>query len=89
METVRAYGREHHGCETVVISAQIESELADLDEDEAKEFLADLGVEESGVDLLIRAAYHLLGLRTSSPVAPRKPARGPSTSATPPHRPPA
>ena len=64
VETVRAYGREHHGCETVVISAQIESELADLDEDEAKEFLADLGVEESGVGLLIRAAYHLLGLRT-------------------------
>ena len=33
VETVRAYGREHHGCETVVISAQIESELADLDEE--------------------------------------------------------
>ena len=37
METARLR-REHHGCETVVISAQIESELADLDEDEAKKF---------------------------------------------------
>ena len=72
VETVRTYGREHHGCETVVISAQIESELADLDEDEAKEFLADLGVEESGVGLLIRAAYHLLGLRTYFTCGPKE-----------------
>ena len=71
VETVRAYGREHHGCETVVISAQI-GELADLDEDEAKEFLADLGVEGSGVGLLIRAAYHLLGLRTYFTCGPKE-----------------
>jgi ribosome-binding ATPase YchF (GTP1/OBG family) len=47
-----------------VISAQIESDLVDLSEDEAKEFLAALGVTESGVGSLIRATYHLLGLRT-------------------------
>ena len=72
--TVRAYGQEHHGCDTVVISAQIESELEDLDEADAKEFLSDLGVTESGVGQLIRAAYHLLGLRTyftSGPKATR------------------
>jgi ribosome-binding ATPase YchF (GTP1/OBG family) len=48
----------------VVISAQIESDLIDLTPDEAKEFLGALGVAESGVGQLIRATYHLLGLRT-------------------------
>ena len=72
VEQVRAYGRKHHGCDTVVISAQIESELADLDEVEAAEFLADLGVAESGVGLLIRAAYHLLGLRTYFTCGPKE-----------------
>lgn len=72
VEAVRAYGREQHGCDTVVISAQIESELADLDEEEAKEFLADLGVDESGVGKLIRAAYHLLGLRTYFTCGPKE-----------------
>jgi len=72
VETVRAYGREHHGCDTVVISAQIESELADLDEADAKEFLADLGIAESGVGQLIRAAYHLLGLQTYFTCGPKE-----------------
>jgi len=61
---VREYARTHHACETVVISAQIESELTDLSPDEANEFLKGLGVSESGVGALIRATYHLLGLRT-------------------------
>jgi GTP-binding protein YchF len=61
---VREYARTHHSCETVVISAQIESELMDLSPPEALEFLKDLGVTESGVGALIRATYHLLGLRT-------------------------
>jgi hypothetical protein len=61
---VREYARTHHDCETVVISAQIESDLIDLSPDEAREFLKELGVEESGVGQLIRATYHLLGLRT-------------------------
>ena len=61
---VREYARTHIGCETVIISAQIESDLVDLSPDEAKAFLKELGVEESGVGALIRATYHLLGLRT-------------------------
>lgn len=64
VQTVRAYGKEHHACETVVISAQIESDLVDLPPDEAQAFLKELGVEESGVGALIRSTYHLLGLRT-------------------------
>ncbi len=61
---VREYARAHHACDTVVISAQIESDLVDLSPDEASEFLKELGVDESGVGGLIRATYHLLGLRT-------------------------
>ena len=61
---VREYTKNHFACEAVVISAQIESDLIDLSEAEAKEFLKELGVSESGVGALIRATYHLLGLRT-------------------------
>ena len=61
---VREYVKTHLACEAVVISAQIESDLTDLSAEEAKAFLKELGVEESGVGALIRATYHLLGLRT-------------------------
>jgi GTP-binding protein YchF len=61
---VREYVKTHLACEAVVISAQIESDLIDLSPDETKEFLKELGVSESGVGTLIRATYHLLGLRT-------------------------
>jgi GTP-binding protein YchF len=61
---VQEYARNHFATEAVVISAQIESELVDLSESEAQEYLRDLGVESSGVAGLIRAVYHLLGLRT-------------------------
>jgi ribosome-binding ATPase len=61
---VREYARNHHACETVVISAQIESDLIDLSPEEAQQFLSELGVKESGVGALIRSTYHLLGLRT-------------------------
>jgi GTP-binding protein YchF len=61
---VRDYVKTHLACEAVVISAQIESELVDLSPDEADAFLKDLGVLESGMGSLIRATYHLLGLRT-------------------------
>ena len=64
VQKVREYAKAHHSCETVVISAQIESDLVDLPPEEAREFLKELGVEESGVGGLIRATYHLLGLRT-------------------------
>ena len=61
---VREYAAHHFACEAVVISAQIESDLIDLSDAEAKDFLKELGVSESGVGALIRATYHLLGLRT-------------------------
>ena len=64
VKAVQDYVRTHLATEAVVISAQIESELVDLPESEAKEYLSGLGVSESGVGSLIRAVYHLLGLRT-------------------------
>ena len=64
VRAVEDYARNHFATEAVVISAQIESELVDLSEAEAAEYLRDLGVKGSGVGALIRAVYHLLGLRT-------------------------
>jgi hypothetical protein len=64
VRAVQEYARNHFATEAVVISAQIESELVDLSETEAQEYLRDLGVAGSGVSALIRAVYHLLGLRT-------------------------
>ena len=61
---VREYGKSHHACETVVICAQLESDLADLAPEEARQYLKELGVVEAGVSALIRASYQLLGLRT-------------------------
>jgi ribosome-binding ATPase len=61
---VRDYVRTHLACEAVVISAQIESDLVDLEPGEAAAFLEELGVKESGMGALIRATYHLLGLQT-------------------------
>jgi len=48
----------------VAICASIESEIADLDDADKTEFLSDMGMEEPGLDRLIRAAYKLLGLQT-------------------------
>jgi hypothetical protein len=64
VEAVRHYAETHVGTEAVVVSAEIESQLAELPEAEAAEYLAGLGVPESGVGTLIRAVFHLLGLRT-------------------------
>lgn len=64
VEAVQEYARNHFATEAVVVSAQIESELVDLGETEALEYLRGLGVEDSGVNALIGAVYHLLGLRT-------------------------
>jgi GTP-binding protein YchF len=61
---VKKYAETHLGAEAVVVSAQIEAELAELPAEDAREYLAGLGVAESGVGALIRGAYHLLGLRT-------------------------
>ncbi len=50
------------GFEVFVVCAQIEQEIAELDDDEKAMFLEDLGISESGLDKLVRASYHLLGL---------------------------
>ncbi|MEM7697665.1 MAG: redox-regulated ATPase YchF, partial [Verrucomicrobiota bacterium] len=64
VKKVRDYAAETHGAEAIVISARIEEEMIELDPEEAAEFLADMGVTDSGVSTLIRSVYHLLGLRT-------------------------
>ena len=64
VDLVQDYAQHHFGTEAIVISARIESELVDLSEEEALEYLRGLGVEDSGVHALIRSVYHLLGLRT-------------------------
>lgn len=61
---VMDYARKMQGAETVVLSAQIEEELSELSPEDAKEFLADMGIPDSGASTLIKAVYHLLGLRT-------------------------
>ncbi|MCV0397543.1 MAG: redox-regulated ATPase YchF [Rhizobiaceae bacterium] len=63
---------ERQGARTVTISAAIEAEVAQLDEEEAKEFLADLGLEEPGLDRLIRAGYELLDLITYFTAGPKE-----------------
>jgi len=64
VEQVRAYAREHHDTSAIVVSAEIESELATLSPEDRAEYLASLGVSDTGTSNLIRDAYHLLGLRT-------------------------
>jgi GTP-binding protein YchF len=81
-EADAATGNEHtravekmaagQGARTVIISAAIEAEVAQLADDEAKEFLADLGLEEPGLDKLIRAGYELLQLITFFTVGPKE-----------------
>jgi GTP-binding protein YchF len=64
VEKVAAFVHAHHDAAYVPISARIEAELIDLTPEEAKAFLQDLGVSDSGVSSLIRATYALLGLMT-------------------------
>lgn len=49
-------------CEVFVVCAEIEEEISQLDDDEKAMFLEELGLKESGLEKLIRASYHLLGL---------------------------
>ncbi|MGF0538726.1 redox-regulated ATPase YchF [Agrobacterium sp. ES01] len=60
------------GAECVIISAAIESEVAQLPDEEAQEFLGALGLEEAGLDRLIRAGYNLLDLITYFTVGPKE-----------------
>ncbi len=52
------------GAEVVIISGKVESELVELSEEDQREFLASLGLKESGLNLMIRAGYRLLDLIT-------------------------
>ncbi len=58
---VREFAKEE-GSEVFVICARLEEEISELEEDERKEFLTEMGLEEAGLEKLIRASYHLLGL---------------------------
>ncbi|WP_121630779.1 redox-regulated ATPase YchF [Tropicibacter alexandrii] len=60
------------GNSAVVISAKIEEEISQLDEDEAAEFLGELGLKEAGLDRLIKAGYALLNLETYFTVGPKE-----------------
>jgi ribosome-binding ATPase len=64
VQKVREYVGTHLACEAIVVSAQIESDLVDLEPGEAAAYLKELGVDESGVGALIRATFRLLGLHT-------------------------
>ena len=63
VQQVKEYAAKE-GSEVVTISAKVEEEIAELDDDEAAEFLETMGLSESGLDRLIKAAFKLLGLLT-------------------------
>ncbi len=63
LEAVRAHA-EREGAEVVAVCAAIEAEIAELEDAERDEFLAELGLSEPGLDRVIRAGYRLLGLHT-------------------------
>lgn len=60
------------GSEIIAVSAQIEAEIAELDGEEKMAFLADLGIEESGLDKLIKSGYSLLGLISFLTAGPKE-----------------
>lgn len=63
---------EMEGSGIIAVSAQIEAELAELEGEEKQGFLSDLGIEESGLDKLIRAGYSLLGLISFLTAGPKE-----------------
>jgi ribosome-binding ATPase len=72
VKAVQDYAAETLGTEAIVVSARIEEELTDLQPEEAKEFLAGMGIDDSGVSKLIKAVYSLLGLRTYLTTGPKE-----------------
>lgn len=63
VQRVKEFAQQENA-EVIVICANIEEEIAELDQEEKEMFLEELGIKESGLDQLIKAAYHLLGLGT-------------------------
>lgn len=71
VQQVKEYA-DQEGSEVIAISAKVESEIAELDGEDRKLFLEELGLHESGLDRLIKAAYHLLGLITFFTAGPQE-----------------
>ena len=71
VQKVRDFAAEN-GCEVFVICAEIEQEIAELDDDEKKMFLDDLGLKESGLEKLIAASYRILGLMSYLTAGPQE-----------------
>jgi GTP-binding protein YchF len=71
VKTVRSIA-EQENSEVFVICAQIEQEIAELEEDEKRMFLEELGLKESGLEKLIKASYHILGLMSFLTAGPKE-----------------
>ena len=71
VQAVRGFAGENN-CEVFVICAEIEQEIAELDDDEKKMFLDDLGLTESGLEKLIAASYRILGLMSYLTAGPQE-----------------
>lgn len=63
---------EQERSQVIIVSAEMEAQLIDLDEEERAEFMADLGVTETGLSRLVKAAYALLGLITFFTTGPKE-----------------
>jgi GTP-binding protein YchF len=71
LEAIRTRA-EAEGAEVVAVSAALEAEIAELEESEKAEFLAEMGQDEPGLDRVIRAGYKLLGLQTYFTAGPKE-----------------
>jgi hypothetical protein len=71
LDAVRALA-EREGAEVVPVCAAIEAEIVELEEDERAVFLADLGLDEPGLNRVVRAGYRLLGLETYFTAGPKE-----------------
>ena len=71
LDAVKEYAAAE-GAEVVAICAAIEAEIAQLDEEDKKDFLADLGFDEPGLNRVIRSGYKLLGLETFFTAGPKE-----------------
>lgn len=71
VKQVRQYAKKDNA-EVIVLCAKIEEELSGFEDDEKMAFLKDLGIEESGLDKLIKASYSLLGLQTYFTAGPKE-----------------
>lgn len=71
VKTVREFAKQENS-EVFVICAQLEQEISELDEEEKKMFLDELGLTESGLEKLIKASYHILGLMSYLTAGPKE-----------------